>query len=80
MVAVLYAPTFMTASLDASLERVGRRPLDANRAASTGSMPAKGAHCSNSWYMIMLKLYTSTSELYGSWLKTSGACRTSWHA
>lgn len=50
-------------SESASLDRAGRLPLDARRAASTGSMPAKGAHCSKSWYMIMLKLYTSTSEL-----------------
>ena len=30
------------------------------RAASTGSMPANGGCSSNSWYAIMLKLYTST--------------------
>ena len=29
-------------------------------AASTGSTPAKGGVCSNSWYRIMAKLYTST--------------------
>ena len=42
------------------------------RAASTGSMPAKGGCSSNSWYAIMLKLYTSTcarSRVFQDWIQ-----------